>query len=56
MQTRLILLFVLFLVMSLFYGTVVRQSMPNIEAKQKAQFELLNSMDERAHSRRQTGS
>ena len=56
MQTRLILLFVLFLVMSLFYGTVVQQSMPNIEAKQKAQIELLNTMDERAHSKLQNGS
>lgn len=56
MQTRLILLFILFLVTSLFYGTVVRQSMPNIETKQKAQFELLNTMDERANSKPQTGS
>jgi hypothetical protein len=44
-------MFVLFLVVTLFYSTVTRQNMPNIGAKQKAQTEMMNNLDERALSR-----
>jgi hypothetical protein len=56
MQTRVILLFLFFLVVALFYNTVTRQNMPNIEAKQKVQTEMLNNLDERVLSRTQSGN
>ena len=56
MQTRVILLFVLVLVLALFYNTVTRQNMPNIEAKQKVQTEMLNNLDERVLSHTQSGN
>jgi hypothetical protein len=54
MQIRVILLFVLFLVVTLFYSTVTRQNMPNIGAKQKAQTEMMNNLDERVFSQVQS--
>ena len=45
-----------FLVVALFYNTVTRQNMPNIEAKQKVQTEMLNNLDERVLSRTQSGN
>ena len=54
MQIRVILLFVLLLVVTLFYSTVTRQNMPNIGAKQKAQTEIMNNLDERALTRTQS--
>ncbi len=54
MQTRVILLFVLFLVVALFYDSVTRQNMPNIEAKQKVQTEMMNNLDERVLARTQS--
>lgn len=56
MPRRAILLFVLFLVMSLFYSVVIQTSLPDIEAKQKAQTEMLNEMDERALSQVKSGN
>ena len=56
MQRRMILLFVLFLVVTLFYSTVIRQNLPDIKAEQKAQTEMLNSLDERVFSQIQSGS
>lgn len=55
-QRRLILLFVLFLVLTLFYRVVIRQNMAGIEALQKAQTEALNNLDERALSQLQSGN
>ena len=55
MQRRVILLFVLFLVAALFYRAVIRQNMPDIEVKQKAQTEMLDNLDERVLSPRETG-
>jgi hypothetical protein len=54
MQTRVILLCVLFLIVALFYNTVTRQNMPNIEAKQKVQTEMMNTLDERVLARTQS--
>ena len=54
MQRRAILLFVFFLVVTLFYSTVIRQNMPDIETIQKAQTEMLNKLDERALSQIQS--
>ena len=56
MHRRAILLFVLFLVMSLFYNSVIRQNMPNIQAKQAAQTEMLNNLDEQALARIKPGN
>jgi len=56
MYRRVILLFVLFLVMSLFYNFVIRQNMPNIQAKQAAQSEILNNLDEQALARLKSGN
>lgn len=56
MQRRLILLFVLFLVMALFYRAVIRQNMPEIKAKQAAQTQMLNNLDERVLSQVQSGN
>jgi len=53
-QTRVVLLFVLFLAMTLFYSTMTRQNMPNIAAKQKVQTEMMNNLDERALSQTQS--
>ncbi len=50
MHRRAILLLVLLLVLAVFYSTVVRQSMPDIKARQKAQTEMLNNLDERGNS------
>ncbi len=55
MRKRVILLFVLFLVLTLFYSAGIRQSMPNMNAKQKAQTEMLNNLDERALAQMQSG-
>ena len=54
MHTRVILMFVLFLVVTLFYSTVTRQNMSGIGAKQKAQTEMMNNLDERVFSQVQS--
>lgn len=45
MQRRVILLFILFLVTAWFYSAVIRQNMPDIAAKQRAQTEKLNNLE-----------
>lgn len=52
MQRRMILLFVLFVVLAALYATVTRQNMPGIQARQKAQTETLNHLDEVALGRK----
>ncbi len=56
MSRRMILLFVLFLVVALFYSVVIQQVMPNIKAKQKAQTEMMNNLDEQALAKIQSGN
>ena len=56
MQRRVILLFVLFLFTAVFYSTVIRQNLPDIKAKQRAQTEMLNSLDEQVLSQAQSGN
>jgi len=50
MHRRAILMFILFLVVALFYNSVIQQNMPDIQAKQKAQTEMLNNLDGRVYS------
>ena len=50
MQTRTMLLLVLFLVMSLFYGTVLWSNVPDVEEKIKAQQEVLSNLQDRDFS------
>ena len=54
MSRRMILLFVLFLVVALFYSVVGQQAGTNYAAKQRAQIEKLNNLDEQAHAKRQS--
>jgi hypothetical protein len=48
MQRRPILLLILFVVLAVFYTYGFKQSVPDIRAKQKAQLEQLNHLDEQA--------
>ena len=56
MPRRAILLFVLFVVTSVFYSVVIHSSLPDIQAKQKAQTERFNALDEKALSPEKSGS
>lgn len=48
MQTRVYLLFILFVVLAAFYASVTRESAPVIASKQQAQTEMFNQLDEAA--------
>jgi len=50
MQRRVFLLFLLFVVLAAFYANLARQNVPAITAKQQAQTEMFNQMDERVLS------
>lgn len=46
MQPRVYLLFILFVVLAAFYASVTRESVPEMAAKQHAQTEMFNQLDE----------
>jgi hypothetical protein len=51
MQRRAMLLLILLLVLAVFYTTAILQPMSAIKAKQKAQTETLNNLDEIVNSK-----
>ena len=46
MQRRTILLFILFAALALFYASVANRSVPDVIARQKAQTEMFEQLDE----------
>jgi hypothetical protein len=51
MQRRAFLLFVLLAVLALFYSSIAQRSMPGIAARQKAQTEAFDQLDEQVLGR-----
>ena len=51
MQTRILLLFILFLALAVFFATMSRQNVSDIASKQQAQVETMNQLDEIAFSK-----
>jgi hypothetical protein len=48
-------LFILFVVLAVFYASITRQNVPAISAKQKAQTDMLNQLDEQVLGEEESG-